>query len=67
MCMGAKTPKAPDPLPERQAARAPQLEAQGQRDMQRNTRRLGFARMITTSIAARNAAVATTGKALLGQ
>lgn len=60
-----KTPKAPEPLPERQVARPPSDAAILQNQTERTKRRLGYANMRFTPIAPL-APAATAGKTLLG-
>lgn len=63
MCIG--NPPKPQPLPDRQAAQAPPIDAQTARSDQRQQARQGFSRMILTPTAGLAPAV-TTGKTLLG-
>lgn len=60
-----KTPPAPQPLPERQAARPASDAAIMQNTTERTKRRLGYANLRYTPIAPL-APAATTGKTLLG-
>jgi len=60
-----KTPPAPEPLPERQAAKAPSDSAIQQNTVERTKRRLGYANLRYTPVAGLGAAE-TTGKTLLG-
>jgi hypothetical protein len=60
-----KAPPAPEPLPERQAARPPNDSAILQNTVDRTKRRLGYANLIYTPVAGLAPAV-TTGKTLLG-
>lgn len=64
MCMS--TPSAPAPLPERQAARAPTIDASVARSDQREAARMGFARMLLTGPSGDLSSANTTGKTLLG-
>lgn len=60
-----KTPAAPEPMAERQAAKAPSDSALLQNGVERNKRRLGYANMQFTPVAGLAPAV-TAGKTLLG-
>lgn len=60
-----KTPAAPEAPPERQVARPPNDAAIMQNTVERTKRRLGYANMQYTPIAAL-APATTTGKTLLG-
>jgi hypothetical protein len=60
-----KTPPAPEPLPERQAPKPPSDAAILTNTTERTKRRLGYANMQFTPIAAL-APAATAGKTLLG-
>lgn len=66
MCTGG-APKAPDPLPQRQAAKAPDVGSIAARSEDAARRRMGYAATILTPQAMGLAPATVTGKSLLGQ